>query len=277
MAKAKILITVKTYPTLSTKYDETVCTAGFLEDGSWIRIYPIPFRKKKYEEQYKKYDWIEIDVTRNNKDLRKESYRPATIDTPIQRVDHLGTEQNWRLRKQIVLKKRFYINMDELITEARSDGKTSLAVFKPTQVKDFVWKEEEEREWDKTKLVEIQHLRETDIFRQLEKEDKIFEVVKKLPYKFYYKFTDCTGKESKLMIEDWEIGTLFWNCLKKHEGNETKALADVRKKYFDDFAKTKDLYLFLGTTKKFHEIGKNPFIIIGTFTPKIETQLSFDF
>ena len=139
MAKTKILITVKTYPTLSTKYDETVCTAGFLEDGSWIRIYPIPFRKKKYEEQYKKYDWIEIDVTRNNKDLRKESYRPATIDTPIQRVDHLGTEQNWRLRKQIVLKKGFYTNMDKLITEARSDGKTSLAVFKPTEVKDFIW------------------------------------------------------------------------------------------------------------------------------------------
>ena len=143
MAKTKILITVKTYPTLSTKYDETVCTAGFLEDGSWIRIYPIPFRKKKYEEQYKKYDWIEIDVTRNNKDLRKESHCPATIDTPIQRVDHLGTEQNWRLRKQIVLKKGFYTNMDKLITEARSDGKTSLAVFKPTEVKDFVWKEEE--------------------------------------------------------------------------------------------------------------------------------------
>ena len=79
------------------------------------------------------------------------------------------------------------------------------------------------------------------------------------------------------MIEDWEIGTLFWKCLKKHEGNEAKALADVKRKYFDDFAKTKDLYLFLGTTKKFHKRSKNPFIIIGTFTPKIETQLSFDF
>ena len=39
MALTKVLITVKTYPTLSTKYDELVCTAGFREDGSWIRIY----------------------------------------------------------------------------------------------------------------------------------------------------------------------------------------------------------------------------------------------
>jgi hypothetical protein len=34
MALTKILITVKTYPTLSSRYDELVCTAGFLEDGT---------------------------------------------------------------------------------------------------------------------------------------------------------------------------------------------------------------------------------------------------
>ena len=43
MALAKVLITVKTYPTLSTKYEELVCTAGFREDGTWIRIYPVQF------------------------------------------------------------------------------------------------------------------------------------------------------------------------------------------------------------------------------------------
>ncbi|HEX7458948.1 MAG TPA: hypothetical protein VF301_10970 [Ginsengibacter sp.] len=45
MALIKVLIAVKTYPTLSMKYDELVCTAGFLGDGSWVRIFPIPFRK----------------------------------------------------------------------------------------------------------------------------------------------------------------------------------------------------------------------------------------
>lgn len=37
MKKEWILIAVKTYPTLSEKYIELVCTAGFREDGSWIR------------------------------------------------------------------------------------------------------------------------------------------------------------------------------------------------------------------------------------------------
>ena len=45
MEKQRVLITVKTYPTLSRKYGETVCTAGVREDGTWVRIYPVPFRR----------------------------------------------------------------------------------------------------------------------------------------------------------------------------------------------------------------------------------------
>jgi hypothetical protein len=73
------------------------------------------------------------------------------------------------------------------------------------------------------------------------------------------------------MIEDWETGQLFWRQLEKYQ-NEEKAIADVRKKYFDDFAKTKDLHFFLGTTQAFHFQSHNPFIIIGTFQPKVELQ-----
>ena len=51
----KILIAVKTYPNPSKKYNETVCTAGLDEDKNWIRIYPITFRARPLEEQYKKY------------------------------------------------------------------------------------------------------------------------------------------------------------------------------------------------------------------------------
>lgn len=99
-----------------------------------------------------------------------------------------------------------------------------------------------------------------------------FQVVKKLPYKFSYRFKDEAGTESKLMIEDWETGQLYWNSLRRHDGNEKKAYEDVRKKYFDDFAKTKDLHFFLGTTQVHHYRARNPFVIIGTFHPKPITQ-----
>lgn len=264
MALVKVLIAVKTYPTISSKYDELVCTAGFREDGTWIRIYPVPFRKKAYTEQYKKYDWIELDLVKNKGDFRPESYRPATLETEINVLGHIDTSRNWEERKKICLSK-VYKNLSELITEAKNKKiGTSLAVFKPTEILDF-YAECVEREWSSKQKAALaqQNLFETK-----------FEVVKKLPYKFKFQFKDNEGKESNMMIEDWETGQLYWNSLSKHEGNEQKAIEAVRKKYFDDFAKTKDLYFYLGTTQKNHYVSHNPFMIIGTFHPKIEQQLT---
>jgi hypothetical protein len=266
MALTRVLITVKTYPTLSVKYDELVCTAGFREDGTWIRIYPVPFRKKAYHEQYKKYDWIEVDLVKNESDSRPESYRPYSQDSEIKIVGHIDTEHNWEERKNICLGKIYY-NLAELIGEAKDKNLgTSLAVFKPTEILDFT-AEPTEKDWDKDKLAKLNQL---NLF-ETSHEGK-FEVVKKLPYKFSYVFKDNQGKKSQLMNEDWETGQLYWNCLARHEGDEAKAIADVRKKYIDDFAKTKDLHFFLGTTQQYHNVAPNPFIIIGTFHPKKEIQ-----
>ena len=271
MALTKVLIAVKTYPAVSSKYEELVCTAGFLEDGTWIRIYPIQFRKKSYDQQYKKYDWIELDLVKNESDFRPGSFRPYSHESEIKIVGHLDTEHNWEERKKFVLGK-IYHNLTELIAEAHNkEVCTSLVVFKPTKISDFVI-EEVEREWDKSKLAKLEAERlQFNLFKQPEDP---FEVVKKLPYKFSYVFEDNQGKKSKLMIEDWEIGQLYWNCLERHEGDENKAVEDVKKKYFDDFAQTKDLYLFLGTSQLHHYVSHNPFMIIGTFHPKKVTQAS---
>lgn len=60
MARERILIVVKTYPILSSAYTELVCTAGFREDGRWVRIYPSPFRFLEKDQQYGKYCWIAL-------------------------------------------------------------------------------------------------------------------------------------------------------------------------------------------------------------------------
>lgn len=271
MALTKVLIAVKTYPTLSSKYDELVCTAGFREDGTWIRVYPIPFRKLEYDKQYRKYDWIEIDLERNTSDFRLESYKPKSIETAFKICEHIDTKNDWRLRKEIVLK-NVYTNMTTLISEAKDEKKyTSLAVFKPKEIIDFTI-EKVEREWNKKKLDKLKaNAQQLNLF---ENSENPFEVVRKLPYKFSYKFNSEDGIVRTLMIEDWEIGALFWKRLIKHEGDEVKACTDVKTKYFDDFAKTKDLHLFLGTTREFHLIAPNPFVIIGTFHPKKVIQTS---
>ena len=51
----RVLITVKTHPIPSSKYDELVCTAGVTETGDFVRLYPINFRDLSYDKQYKKY------------------------------------------------------------------------------------------------------------------------------------------------------------------------------------------------------------------------------
>ena len=273
MTKTKVLITVKTYPTISKKYEELVCTAGFLEDGSWIRIYPVQFRKKSYSEQYSKYDWIELDLVNNKSDFRPESYRPVSHDTPIKKIGEIKPDgDTWKERRKYVLQ-NIYTNMNKLINEAKDKNiGTSLAVFKPTKILDFIYEEETEREWPSDKLSQFQQL---NLFEKDKNND--FQVVKKLPYKFSYKFKDDEGTVRKLMIEDWETGQLYWNSLKRNDGDEIKACEDVKKKYLDNFARQKDLYLFLGTTQLYHYASKNPFVIIGTFHPNPIKQLNFDF
>lgn len=268
MALTKVLITVKTYPTLSTKYEELVCTAGFCEDGSWIRIYPVQFRQRPYAQQYSKYQWIEIDLVKNEKDFRPETFRPVSHETEMKLLSEVKPDADaWHERRKLVLGKIYY-NLDELLSEAKNkDIATSLAVFKPATVKDFIV-EDAEREWSKEKLANLKQL---NLFASATK-DKT-EVVRKLPYKFSYRFEDNNGRESTLMIEDWEIGALYWNLIAQYEGNEERAIAGVKEKYFDDFVKTKDLHLFLGTTLEFHaKNAPNPFVIIGTFHPKPITQ-----
>lgn len=272
MAKKKILITVKTYPSISTKYKELVCTAGFLEDGSWIRLYPIKYRDKAYEEQYKKWQWIEIDIIKNKSDFRPESYRPKSEDVQINTLGVIETGKKdhgaWtERRKRTIDKNTIYRNKQTLINDAKNPDKhVSLATFKPAKITNFHI-EAVEREWNSKKIAAMMqgNLFEPTIDRK--------EVVRKLPYKFSYEFIDDKGVSSKLMIEDWEIGQLYWNCLRRHSGDESKACEDVRKKYMDDFAMTKDLYLFLGTTQAHHLTARNPFVIIGVFYPKHITQL----
>lgn len=263
MALTRVLITIKTYPSLSEKYDELVCTAGFREDGSMIRIYPVPFRKLDYERQYKKYQWIEIDLEKRKSDFRPESYKPVDIDRAFTIAEFIDAKQ-WEQRRNIVLS-NVYTNMTELISKAKDEkDRTSLAVLKPKIVSNFIW-EPANPQWNPTILAKIKaRAIQGDLFG-VEGENP-FEVVKKLPYKFSYVFTTEDDKERTLMIEDWELGALYWKCLDKSEGDENIACQKVKEKYFD-YMITRDLYFYLGTTLKHHNVGPNPFIIIGAFYP----------
>lgn len=269
--KIRVLITVKTYPTLSTTYDETVCTAGLREDGTWIRIYPVPFRKLDYAKRYKKYDWFEIDLVENKKDFRPESYRPVSLESDFYKVGEIDTKNGWRARKAFVLQNT-YTNLTTLVEHAKSQRKVSLAIFKPKAILDFVV-EKTDREWNPKKLALLEaRARQFNLFNSIC--ENPFKVVAKVPYKFSYRFCDEDDRVSTMMIEDWEIGELYWKCLEICHRDEKLACEKVKEKYYTEFTQKKDLYFYLGTTKQHHNRAPQPFIIIGVFYPPKDSNSS---
>ena len=226
------------------------------------------FRFLQDNEKYPKYSWVELNLVRRTKDFRPESYRPK--DEHITVLDKIGSgsAHDWAARKDFVLKEVF-LSMGELIRLAKGPMKKSLATLKPTRIVDFVI-EDDEREWKKEWADKLQQL---DMF-DISTTGGLRKIIRKLPYKFSYRFFSEGDKEPrKLMIEDWEIGALYWNCLNRTYGDEQAALQLVKQKYLDEFIE-KDLYLFVGTTLQYHNISPNPFVIIGVFYPPKTNQLS---
>jgi len=98
--RRRILIWGKTYPELSDTYDETVCTGGCFEDGSPVRIYPVPFRYLPRFKQYKLYQWIEAPVWPSQDDPRPESFK---IDAEnITTGERIETDPGWMKRREVL-------------------------------------------------------------------------------------------------------------------------------------------------------------------------------
>jgi hypothetical protein len=273
MARERVLITVKTYPTLSRKYGETVCTAGIRPDGSWMRIYPVPFRRLDEDQQYSKYDWIEANFVRGTFDPRPETYHPVDSREllPVSRMD---TADRWRERRKFILGKvAVYDRLTPLLEGAKANA-LSLALFKPKELIDFLV-EDDDPEWPEDKLAEMRtRAQQGELFTEDEEWRKTFQLIPKLPFRFRYRFADAAGITSTLTILDWECGQLYWNCLRRHGNDREIALEKVRQKYFIQLP-ANDLYFFLGTLQQYHGFSLNPWAIVGLFHPPHENQLEF--
>ncbi|NVM66888.1 hypothetical protein FHW88_005206 [Mucilaginibacter sp. SG538B] len=292
MPRKKILITVTTYPLPSRSYDELVCTAGICEDGSWIRIYPVPFkflrglRNDGMVNTYK-FTWIELDLRRRTEDFRPESHSPVNYSfsdlTVCGSIEIKGGNKAklnaWKQRK-LWCANNVYSDMTQLIKDSQEPKNVSLITFKPTKLLSLDH-EDDEREW---KQEWKEQLNQLELFVPQNGDQAPRKLIPKLPYRFFYRFEDCNGRISRLMIEDWEIGQLYFNCVNTYR-DEKIAIQKVKEKYWDQFI-ARDLFFFLGTTKEWHtRRAKNPFVIIGVFYPPIipvetyskDNQLKFSF
>lgn len=260
--KMRVLITVKTYPIPSSKYDELVCTAGVQEDGSFVRLYPINFRDLPYSQQFKKYQWIEADVKRHTgRDVRKESYRPNSETIRLVGEPIPTKNGDWSERARFALTKKAG-SMECLYAQQETD-RTSLGVFKPKKIRDLIVSPDE-ADWKSGFKAALAQARLWEN-RTVSKEPP-----PKIPFKFHYLFEcddpACKGNH-RMMIEDWEVGALFWKCVRSGASHE-EACQKVKQKFFDQIcAPDCNTHFFVGT------ILSHPktWVIIGVFYPKITT------
>ena len=104
-ATKRLLIWGKTYPELSKKYRETVCTGACDEAGRPHRIYPVPLRYLPGGAQYKLWDWIEAPIEKSTVDARPESFKVVDQDQITCR-GHIttGSDLSWRERRDFIFK-----------------------------------------------------------------------------------------------------------------------------------------------------------------------------
>ena len=191
--------------------------------------------------------------------------------------DPLPTTHKWQARKDVFQGKvPLELDLTKLIAGAHTNEK-SLALFQPAEWLSFVV-EKTDREWDAKKLALLEAERkQQDLFKDEKTLEEEFKVVQKLPYKFSYRLKDANGKQSTMMIEDWEIGALYWNCLQRANGDEAIAVQKVREKYWDSFVKSGDydLTVVLGTTLQHHnKRAPNPYVIISVVPTPHEPQMA---
>jgi len=161
--KLKVLITVKTYPIPSKKYDELVCTAGVTETGEFIRLYPINFEVIAEKHQ--------------GRDVRKESYRPDSDSIKILGEPIRSNPGNWSARAKYALAKKSR-SMEDLYEQQKTD-RTSLGIFKPKKVNDLVISPDDP-EWPPKFLSALQQQ------RLFEYRQKTLVPPRKVPFKFHY-------------------------------------------------------------------------------------------
>lgn len=208
----RILIWGKTYPELSKKYAETVCTGGVTEDGSPIRLYPIPYRYLEDNQRFAKYQWVTLQVAKETRDLRPESYR-VRIDSLMAGEKIPTTTDEWGKRAELVLKnpKWIFDSLEDLQMKQAED-RTSLGVVTPKEILGITIQDrtEESKETFEQKMSFLMRQSEAQK-RQLEMFEEYtpqeFKGLDFVPSRLKVRWK-CYGKDCQThhtQILDWEI------------------------------------------------------------------------
>lgn len=210
----RILIWGKTYPEISSKYYETVCTGGVLTDGTFIRLYPIPFRYLSDVKIFSKYQWVKAKVKKSSDDPRPESYK---IDPEsIQAEENIPSDNfGWFNRSNIIFKNGYYLfnSVEHLLNENKS-RRTSMGFVRPFKIDKIEIENRPAEDYD-TFIRKInenkERLKQTELFNvPTITELKTLQYVSQR-FKIHWRCSDPQCNGHKMSILDWEVYELVRN------------------------------------------------------------------
>ena len=263
---AQVLVTVKTYPSPSDKYGETVCMEGVRLDGdgpSWIRLYPMVYRLAEEEQRYRKYEIIKIPIAKHPRDNRPESFRPNQDSLEV--VDKIGTNHNWAKRKKLLGDLIGATTTCDLIRANKANNPFSVAVPSLGLVKMLNPRVSVERgdPWDDKRLAKAIQAAQPDLFNP--------EGVKQLepaPYKVKLSYRcesqGCAGHNPAIL--DWEAGQAGRRFLRKY--GHAEGMGKLRQKYEDLTAPGIDAHLYVGNIHQY----PHSFSGLGIWSPEKDEE-----
>ncbi len=258
----QVVITVKTYPELSTKHTETVCTVALdSATGSPVRLYPVPLRYLDGERQYKLYDEIIVPIAKSSSDPRPESFK---VDAQrIQTLRNIPTNGDWRARSELVFRDPswHYPNMDALLG-AYQEKRLSIGMIRPGEVEDVEVTEKApgEREVFERKSADLRLLKEADLFDPTYKEIAFLTHEVHLLWRCEERCRTCSNQPHRMSVLDWGLLELGRRDGWDKAEARLRAMAEPGKH---------DFRLYLGNMR----LRQQVFVIIGLWYPKTTPQL----
>jgi hypothetical protein len=251
----RILIWGKTYPELSDNHRETVCTGGCFEDGSPVRIYPVPFRYLPNFMQYQHYQWIEAPVWPSESDQRPESFKIEA--SSIVAGDVIDPDPGWMERREVIFRDQswHYESVEEL-SEAHSKRKVSLGFVPVGHVEEVYVRDRPEKD----KRAHREKLRakrqQMDMFTGKSRKNLEFQDFR-VRVRWYCgqpgDIGHCNGHDTAIL--DWGLGELG-----RREGREA---AKQKMEQYSDVEKY-ELRFYLGNLRRF----PHRFTVVGMWYPK---------
>lgn len=265
-SKAKVLITVKTYPTPSQHHIETVCVAGVRLDTprpEWLRLYPIPYRALDFNSvQFKKYQVIKVPIAhRGTRDPRPESFSPDNSQIELGDVVTTG-RKNWAERKALLghlvgettACELFRINQATPMNQPAP----SLGLIKPRDILDV--KVKPGQPWTTRQQEKVDRAAEPTLFEEAAILNKLEPPPLTLHVRYRCMTSDCRGHNQTIL--DWEVGAAAYNWRRNYPSHE------IPQRVLEHWQKmmepSKDTHFYLGNQHQ----HRASFSILGVWYPK---------